>query len=681
MTKDYLLEVGMEEIPARFLTDLRDQLQDRVEEFLTSHRLAFSETVAYATPRRLSVIVKDVASKQEDISESVKGPALRIAKDESGEWTKAAQGFLRGQKSTTEDIVIKMIKDEEYIFVEKFVEGEEAEVVLSQMDKVLNSLNFQVSMTWNSFHKSFIRPVHWIVSLLDNKVVPFNFVNVEASNVSFGHRFLGKEVTIESPNTYLDQLRNEFVIADFDERQKLIIDQINTIAEENDWNIPITEDLIDEVTSIVEWPTAFFGEFEKEYLEIPDIVLITAMRDHQRYFYALSKDTNELQPYFISVRNGDNNHIENVIKGNKKVLKARLEDALFFYNEDMSHDLDYFVSKLAMVKEHYKLGSLLDKQERVQLIAKKLAETVNEVDAGKAAFEAAKIYKFDLMTQIVNEFDELQGQIGEIYAQKFGIDESVAVAIGEQYLPTSSGGALPESKAGALLAFSDKVDTLLNYFNLGLIPTGSNDPFALRRQAMGLVEINQKFGWNFDVQTFVKEVIDLIGLKEEDLVSQFIHFFKLRVQQYLEKEEIDYDIIQAEVKGLEANIVSGIKFVKGMQALKQESPEEYRALVESLTRVVNLGANSDVVATIDESMAQTESERNLIKLVTLDNNDNRLSDLDRFRELTHPIEEYFANNMVNDDDEAIRQNRLATMRYITQEILKLMDPRELNNKF
>lgn len=682
MAKNYLLEIGMEEIPARFLTDLSDQLKVKVEQFLTDNRLSFNETIAYATPRRLAVVVKGLATHQEDISEKVKGPALRIAQDkETGEWSKAAQGFVRGQKLSVDDIFVEQIKDEDYIFVEKFTAGQAAEEVLSNMADVLNSLTFPVSMTWNTFHKSFIRPVHWIVSLLDEQVVPFNFINVEAANVSFGHRFLGNKVEINSPDTYVDQLKEEFVIVDFDERLELIRQQIKTIEADNNWIVPITEDLIEEVSAIVEWPTAFYGQFESEYLEIPQIVSITAMRDHQRYFYALDKETEELLPYFISVRNGDANHIENVARGNKKVLKARLEDALFFYKEDMSHDLDYFVEKLASVKEHFKLGTLADKQVRVAKIVEKLAELINETEAGKVAVEAANIYKFDLMTQVVNEFDELQGQMGAIYAESFGIDEAVATAISEQYKPISSGGELPQSLAGALLAFSDKLDTLLNYFNIGLIPTGSNDPFALRRQAMGMVEINQKFGWNFDMKEFVKEIIIDMGITESDLVDSFTSFIKLRIQQFLEKESIDYDIIQAEIQSRQANIVAGVNFVRGIQSLKKESPEVYRNLVESLTRVVNLGSKHVLDIPIDLSIAQTDSERHLIQLITEEFKTSNDSSLDKFIRLSDPIAEYFNHNMVNDEDEAIRNNRLATMKFITDHVLKLIDPREINSKF
>lgn len=681
MTKDYLLEVGMEEIPARFLTELSDQLKDKVEQFLTDNRLTYDDAVAYSTPRRLAVIVKGIAERQEDVSEKVKGPALRIAQDDAGAWSKAAQGFVRGQKLTVDDIFVEQIKDEDYIFVNKHTEGLSAKEVLANMADVLNAMTFPVSMTWNSFHKSFIRPVHWIVSLLDDEVVPFSFINIEASNTSIGHRFLGGKTEITSPDTYVEKLRDEFVIVDTNERKDIIIKQIEQIASDNNWNVPMTEDLLDEVTALVEWPTAFFGQFEDEYLEIPQIVLITAMRDHQRYFYALDQGTDKLLPYFISVRNGDANHIENVIKGNKKVLKARLEDALFFYHEDMTHDLAFFTEKLESVKEHFKLGTLADKQKRVELIIQKLAETINEPEAGAIASEASKIYKFDLMTQVVNEFDELQGQMGEIYAKKFGLSDEIAHTISQQYMPTSSGGELPETLSGAMLAFADKFDTLLNYFNIGLIPTGSNDPYALRRQAMGMVEISEKYDWNFDMHEFVKVVIKDMDVTEEDLIESFIDFIKLRIQQYLEKEAIDYDIIQAELNGRHANVYASVNFARGIQKLKNDSPEEYRNLVESLTRVVNLGVKENSDGLFEETKAQTESEQKLFDMLKSDFSTNRDKALEMFVKLSDPIADYFNNNMVNDDNEAIRENRLKTMKFITDKVLKFIDPRELNSKF
>lgn len=681
MTKDYLLEVGLEEIPARFLTELSDQLKNKVEQFLTDNRLTYDHAVAYSTPRRLAVIVKGISEQQEDISEKVKGPALRIAQDETGNWSKAAQGFVRGQKLSVDDIFVEQIKDEDYIFVEKHTKGLTANEVLENMANVLNALTFPVSMTWHSFHKNFIRPIHWIVSLLDNEVVPFKFINIEAGKISSGHRFLGNDTEIKSVDSYVEQLKDEFVIVDTAERKNTIRKQIEQIASDNNWIVPITDDLLEEVTALVEWPTAFYGQFEDEYLEIPQIVSITAMRDHQRYFYALDHKTDKLLPYFISVRNGDANHIENVVKGNKKVLRARLEDALFFYQEDMKHDLAYFSDKLATVKEHFKLGTLAEKQERVEKIVSKLAEEIDEPEAGSIAMEAAKIYKFDLMTQVVNEFDELQGQMGEIYATEFGVSADVAQTISQQYMPTSSGGELPNTLSGAMLAFADKFDTLLNYFNIGLIPTGSNDPYALRRQAMGMVEISEKYGWNFDMQEFVRVAIKDMNVTEEDLVESFIHFIKLRMQQFLEKESIDYDIIQAELHGHHANIHAGVNFARGVQKLKQESPEDYRNLVESLTRVVNLGAKENISGTFEENKAQTDSERKLLSMLKVDFIDNKEKTLEMFVKLSEPIEEYFNNNMVNDEDEAIRANRLATMKFITEKVLKFIDPRELNSKF
>lgn len=681
MTKDYLLEIGMEEIPARFLTGLSEQLQEKVEAFLKENRLSFESSHAYSTPRRLAVIVKGIAEGQENITEKVKGPALRIAQDQDGNWTKAAQGFVRGQKLSVDDITVETVKDEEYIFVEKFIEGLSAKQVLENMAEVLNALSFPVSMTWNSFHKSFIRPVHWLVSLLDEDVVPFKFINVEAGRKSQGHRFLGQATEIQSVSTYVDQLMEEFVIVDSDKRRATISNQIQQIAKENHWVVPMTDDLLDEVTALVEWPTAFYGQFEEEYLQIPQVVLITAMRDHQRYFYALDEKSDKLLPYFISVRNGNSDHIDNVVKGNKKVLKARLEDALFFYNEDKSHDLAYFVDKLASVKEHFKLGTLDQKQERVKNIVLKLANTLNEPDAGEIAAKAAEIYKFDLMTQVVNEFDELQGQMGAIYAKEFGLSDEVAETIGEQYKPTSSGGELPQTLSGAMLAFADKFDTLLNYFNIGLIPTGSNDPYALRRQAMGMVEISEKYGWDFDMNVFVKDVIKDMDIIEDDLIESFIHFVKLRMQQFLEKEAIDYDIIQAEIHSHRANIFAGVQFARSIQQLKEKSPEEYRNLVESLTRVVNLGAKVLGDGKFDDTKAQTESEQKLFNLLQSEFKGNNESMLETFKALSEPIADYFNNNMVNDDDEAIRNNRLAMMKFITDRVLSLIDPRELNSKF
>lgn len=682
MPRTYLLEVGMEEIPARFLLSLRDQLQDRISDFLTDERVQFDSIESFATPRRLAVRVNGLADVQEGLSEKIKGPALRIARGEDGEWSKAAQGFLRGQGATEDDIIIEEFKGEDYLYINKVTEGEPIQQVLPRIVSVLSEMNFPVSMNWHDYKKPYIRPVHWLVSLLDNEVIPFTFYNIEADNVTLGHRFLGKEIKVETPNDYETSLKEIFVIADFEERQDLIRQQIETIASENKWDVPIDGDLLEEVTAIVEWPYAFAADFSEEYLEVPDVVLITAMRDHQRYFYALDPQTGQLLPNFISVRNGDDNHIDNVIKGNQKVLRARLEDALFFYREDMNKDLEYFMTRLESLKEHYELDSIANKQFRVANLVENLSKAFNEVEAGKIAYNAAQIYKFDLTTQIVEEFSELQGTIGEIYGKKFGIKEEVARAIGEQYLPDHAGGDMPETKAGAILALSDKLDTLLNYFNINLIPTGSNDPYGLRRQAMGLVEIIIDNQWTLNLNNFLQLVINDMQVKNENLLDDVLNFVKARASQYLERNNIDHDIIQSVLDNREFNIDRAVKLAHALQELKNERPSVYQEMIEALTRVVNLGDNSEIKESrLDISIAETESEKQLINLVShnLVYNPNRPVEI--FIELTEPINDYFENNMVNSDKRKLKKNRLATMKHITDFVLKIMEPRKLISKF
>ncbi len=675
MSNQYLLEIGLEEVPARFLLSLSEQLKTRVADYLNEQRIEFSTIKTYATPRRLAVIVDGLAEAQADVTEVAKGPAMKIAKDENGEWTKAALGFLRGQQASPEDSFVEEIKGVEYLHVNKFIKGKKTTDILKNMPQVIKAMTFPVTMHWNAIETPFIRPIHWFVSLLNETVVPFEFVGVQADRLTRGHRFLGHEVSIKSPATYVEQLKAEFVLADFAERQAIIKSQIESLANEKNWIVPIDEDLLEEVTSIVEWPTVFYGEFEEEYLKVPEQVLITAMKDHQRYFYALNQ-VNQLLPIFISVRNGNSDHLENVIKGNKKVLRARLEDALFFYEEDLKQDLAFYLNKLTSVNEHFKLGSLADKQQRVAAFIPLIAASV-QVDQAttNTAIEAAKIYKYDLMTQTVGEFDELQGEIGYVYAPHYGINEQVAIAIREQYLPKSSGGQLPTTTASKLLTLADKLDTLIHYFSVDLIPTGSNDPYALRRQAMGVVEILLSTDWQIDLLAILENHSVVKGNNE--LLKHLIDFFNARMSVALEREQIDFDIIQAVVASKGLNFKLMVETAKALQAKKDNEPENYRAIVEAISRVVNLGSKAENTH-LDLALAQTESEKTLIGLTQSLGLGNVL---DTLQHLVAPINHYFEENMVNDQDEKIKANRYATMTTLTQYVLDYLDPRLLISKF
>ena len=679
---EFLLEIGMEEIPARFLLDLSQQLEKRVADFLAEERLAYESLSAYATPRRLAVLVHGLAERSQDVSTKAKGPSLKIAKDAEGNWTKAALGFIKGQGASQEDVIVESIKGEDYIFVNKHLPGQAADQVLSGLNRVLEAMTFPVTMTWHDYEIPFIRPVHWIVALLDQELVPLEFVGVKSDRISRGHRFLGHDVTLAKATDYVEALREQHVLVDFEERRTNIRQQLADLASAQGWQVPVDEDLLEEVTAIVEWPTVFYGDFEEKYLSVPHCVLITAMRDHQRYFYALDAK-GELLPVFISVRNGNDQHLANVVKGNQKVLRARLEDALFFYQEDLKHDLNFFVDKLANVNEHFKLGTLADKQVRVGALISQLQGDLNLDQASyEAALRASQIYKFDLMTQVVGEFDELQGQIGEIYARHYGEDAMVAQAIGTQYLPTTSGGALPDQDAGALLALSDKLDTLFQYFKVGLIPTGSNDPYALRRTAMGIVEILLDRGWELDLLPVFKQLVEAQE-GDQELLKQLADFVWARVAVHLRNQSVDMDQIQGigAAKHLEVGKANYVAHF--LKTHKDKNPTAYKRFLEAITRVVNLGAKVQEEAQLNLDLAQTDSEAKLLEAAAkIDQYKISVDALYMYLDNLVPvIEAYFDDNKVNADDETIRANRLATLKVLTEAVLELFDSRLLINKF
>lgn len=689
----FLLEIGMEEIPARFLVDLRDQLKDRVEDFLTASRINFESLESFATPRRLAVRVNGLAEGQTSLEEEIRGPSLKVAKNEDGTWSKATQGFLRGQGLEEEAVFVKEVKGTDYIFVNKKAAQEKTSSVLKNIVSVLEDMHFPVSMRWGNQQIEYIRPVHWLVSLLDEQVIPISFARINSDRYTRGHRFLGSREPLCLPHAseYEKILEEGFVIADFEERQNEIYHQIQEIAEDNNWDVPDNPELLEEVTALVEWPTAFYGDFEEVYLQIPHIMVITAMRDHQRYFYALNSESKDLLPVFISVRNGDENHIENVVKGNQKVLRARLADSLFFYEEDLKHTLEYFVQQLDRVNEHFKLGTFAQKQERVSSLLMVLASQIDNLpeEDFKAALNASEIYKFDLMTQAVDEFSELQGQIGGIYAEHFGESEKVAQAISEQYLPISAGGDLPETKAGALLALADKIDTVLAYFSVGLIPTGSNDPYALRRQTMGVVEIILKQNWSFDLAPLISSRLESLqtNLKEvssdsvEEITDQAINFIQARIQVYLENKQVSYDVIQSVLGSSHLNVNRLVESALAIQKRRNQNEERFRQVIENLSRVVNLGEKVTEVVEIKPELAQTDSETELIDKVMMAASIESLEEqLNYYLSISPIISEYFEENMVNADDESLRFNRYQLMYQLTQAIIQIFDPRKLVTK-
>ena len=690
MAKDLLLEIGLEEMPAHVVTPSMKQLETKITAFLDDNRLSFSSIKAYSTPRRLAVLVSEIVDKQEDIQEEVKGPSKKIALDQEGNWSKAAQGFVRGQGVTTDDITFKELKGEEYVYVTKYIPGKPAEEVLTDLTQVITSLTFPVTMHWNQYDFEYIRPIHWIVALLDEEIIPLQILDVKRGRASRGHRFLGNDLTFATAKEYEEKLAAEFVIADPMKRQEMITEQIAEIATKENFVVNLDAELLEEVNNLLEYPTAFVGNFADKYLAVPEEVLVTSMKEHQRYFDVRNQE-GLLLPHFISVRNGNNVKLENVAKGNEKVLTARLEDAEFFYNEDKKLTIDELVEKLKNVTFHEKIGSMYEKMQRVGVSAQIIGETVGltkeELDDLKRASE---IYKFDLVTNMVGEFPELQGIMGEKYALLQGEKPAVAQAIREHYLPISSEGELPESNIGAVLAIADKMDSLQTFFAAGMLPSGSNDPYALRRQTYGIVRIIEAKSWYFPLiklqQAIGKKINSdeaRFGIQLASGQKEVADFFKARLRQRLHSEDTRHDVIDAVVNSEQEDVT---KLFKAANILNRHLQDDnFKTSVEALTRAINLAKKNEANSGhVDPNLFENESEQALFDAVadleqkfprqTMEENYQGLMDL------RPVIEAYFDATMVMVDDERIRRNRLNQLQIIAKMALAFASLDELLTK-
>ena len=688
MTKSLLLEIGLEELPAQYVRTSSEQLATRVEDFFKQENLAFESVEAFATPRRLAVRVNGLEEEQEDRVEIFKGPSLAIAKKD-GAWTKAAEGFVRGKGLTTDDIYVETIKDVEYIHVKQLLKGKSTKEVVKNLSSVITDMKFPVTMRWADHTFEYLRPIHWIVALYGEEVIEeIQVLDVKAGRVSRGHRFLGKDTKIASPEQYEQALAAQFVIVNQDERKALVRKQIEELAAKNAWTVPIDEELLEEVSSILEYPTAFAGTFDEKYLVVPEPVLVTSMKEHQRYFVVYNAK-GELQPYFISARNGNDYMIENVAKGNQKVLTARLEDALFFYEEDKKVPMTAFLKKLETLNFHAKIGSMTEKMNRVQLLVGRIANELN-LDAKdvETAQRAAEIYKFDLVTNMVGEFPELQGIMGEIYAKNYGETPEVARAIREHYMPISADGELPSSVPGALLAIADKLDTFLSFTAAGMLPTGSNDPYALRRQVMGLVQIVEAFDWHLEIEEFAKLLLGLdyaefLEDKKEDVQAFVLGFILERLAQRMTTVTKRHDIIEAVLNSNSKSVPEQMKAVAVLE--KEVSKAAIKDITEALNRVINISSKGFAEARHSSEYSldkvETESERQLVESIATLRKDfenySAQEKLAAFASITPKIHEFFNENMVMVDNQEIRINRLRFLRELALMILSFADFTEL----
>ncbi|GIN60428.1 glycine--tRNA ligase beta subunit [Robertmurraya siralis] len=686
MSKDLLIEIGLEEMPARFVTSSIEQFTARIQKWFIEQKIEIGEIYSYSTPRRLAVIVKEVSESQQDIQEEAKGPAKKIAMDENGNWSKAAVGFSRGQGMSVDDIYFKEIGGVEYAHVEKFIKGGETRSLLPELKQIITGLTFPKNMRWANEDMKYIRPIKWLVAMYGSEIISFTIANVATSNWTMGHRFLGERVEVPAPEEYVTTLLGQYVIADSGERKAAIVSQLKKIEEENNWVIPIDEDLLEEVNNLVEYPTALFGKFAEEYLELPEEVLITSMKEHQRYFPVKSAD-GKLLPFFVTVRNGDHQHLETVAKGNEKVLRARLADAAFFYKEDQKLEINKALEKFKTIVYHEEIGTLAEKVERVKRLANKLTLELNFSNEEKnITNRAAEISKFDLVTNMVYEFPELQGIMGEKYAIQKGEAEEVAKAINEHYMPRNAEDDTAGSNPGAALAIVEKLDTVASTFAIGLIPSGSQDPYALRRQATGIVQTLINKNWHVELEKLILLAIDSIEeaqfskMTRADLENELIAFFKLRLKYVLQERGIRYDVIDAIISQKIGSVAVLVRKAETLNAHKEDA--DFKETIEALSRVINIAAKAETLVNVDSALFENEQESELnTALIAVENAlETEVTEEEYFQllvSLKAPINNYFEHTMVMVENEQLRTNRLSLLARVANVIKGFADVTEI----
>ena len=667
MAKDLLFEIGAEEIPAGFMPNILGQLKTLAETKLNDAHLPFESIATYGTPRRLALIVKGLADASAEISERHKGPSASIAYDADGNATKAAIGFARGKGLDVADLVV----EDGYIYAETKTAGVPAkDIVTDMLPQLITGLNFPKSMHWGNLDAKFVRPVRWLVALLDEEVIPVEFATVKSGNVTRGHRFLGAdEITIKNAVSYVDTLKENFVMVDQDARRELITKQLHDIAASKNASIVWDDDLLEEINYLVEWPTALCGGFEESYLALPDAAIITPMKDHQRYFPLVDQD-GKLLPMFLTVRNGSDHSIEVVQAGNERVLRARLDDAKFFFNEDRKKPLIDRQDGLTKIVFQEGLGNLADKTERLLKLGRVFGEECGlHEDAAVVLERATELAKTDLTTGMVTEFTELQGVMGKEYALLDGESPEVAEAIFEQYLPRFAGDVLPQTEAGKVLSIIDKVDNIVATFSRGLIPTGSQDPYALRRQTIGILNILLGSEWNISLRPIFKASMELLNVaadKQEELLNQVEEFFTLRLKNIFLDREVPHHVIDLLLSNNELSVADAEGLVNALLANRIDENVE---LVQAYTRMYNLvkdveytGVNSDLLKEdAEKALFEAASKASEASLAAWEANDYTAV-VAVPATLVPAINKFFEDVMVMDKDEAIKANRLQLVR-------------------
>ena len=681
MNNYLLLEIGVEELPSRFGQTTLDQIENNLSKLLKEERINFDNIEKYATPRRLTFVIKNLADKATDLEEEVKGPAKKIAVDADGNFTKPALGFMKSKGLDPENVYFKQLGNAEYLFGTIKQEGKHtSEVLKTIVPEAIKNVTFPKAMRWGGKNMRFARPIRWMVALLNNEILDIDLEGIKSSNITRGHRFLGeREFEVNSVEEYFEKLDKNFVVLDQHKRKEMIRKQAVEVAKSLGGEVELDEDLLEEITFLVEYPTAFYGEFDEEYVKLPKEVVTTPMKEHQRYFPVL-KD-GKLLPNFIAVRNGDSNRIDLVKAGNEKVLRARLADALFFYHEDTKKPLESFVDKLQTVVFQAKLGTVYDKTLRIEKLSQVILNELNMTESKENTLRAAKLCKADLVTNMVFEFTELQGIMGRDYAQVSGENEEVCQGIFEHYLPRFAGDILPETNTGIALSIADKLDSIAGFFAIGIKPSGSQDPYALRRQALGILSILLDRKLSVNLNNLINAALDNysnLEFNKEEVASQIVEFFVERVKNLFKDLGIRYDVIDA-VLNNNLDDISDIH-TRALELNRWLQKDELVEMLTAFNRVATLAekATTDIVK---ENLLKEDAEIKLyngfkeiksnVESLLLDKKYNEA--LDAFATLRPLVDNLFDNVMVMDKDEAIKENRLGLLKQIYSTMLTICD--------
>lgn len=676
MGKELLLEIGTEEIPAAFLPKALKDMEEIIRKELAVNRIFHDEIRTMGTPRRLFLTVADVVERQEDQVIEKLGPACRVAFDAQGNPSPAALGFARGQGVDVSALETATTEKGEYLCARKKVIGEATEGLLPAiLTRVITGIPFRKSMRWSDLEFRFARPIHWLLALYDGRIVPFRIGNIESANVSRGHRFMSPaSFPVVSLENYLAETRKHFVIVDPLERKRIILEETDKAAAAVGGSALWNEELLETVAFLTEYPTAVCGSFDKEYLKLPREVLVTTMISHQKYFPVVN-DQGHLLPHFLTINNTLARDPAVVRRGNEKVIRARLSDARFFFETDRKIPLEKRVDNLKHVVFHTLLGTSYEKVMRFRELADWIAQHVEPSHGDKAAFvahvdRAALLAKADLDTQMVGEFAELQGIMGREYALWGGEDPVVAKAIYEHYLPTAAGGELPETDEGAVVSIADKLDTICGFFGVGLIPTGTADPYALRRQALGVINIILKKRYPLALDPLIEKSLAILGplLKRSsgETKASVLEFFKGRFENQLISQDHPYDVVDAVLATGIQDLVRAWEKIRAMEAFK--SHPDFQPLAIAFKRVVNIirGFQNGIV---DSSYFECAEEKNLHEafLKIRKNVMQHIADgeyqvaLIALAQLRKPVDAFFEAVLVMAEEEKIRFNRLSLL--------------------